>query len=729
MSLKTRLLEARRRLISLTVQIIKIETVVWGFVAERVLVLLRRTLERVRDTPSKAAVASILRDPEFRHPAYRLNAVDKVHERADEVVAEMRKPEPEEEWIHDRFSERSAAEAFWLFIALASFAALVLGCGGIVAYKLVRKWMGGPISGQTWNRLAQNWLSLNWTEQALVSIGIVSLLLLIFLMCRGLRLAIRQTSREHREVFEDVLRPHIRLLLNELSNDEQPARLRVDTAPGLGDTEIAERLIERPEIDRIRILNEELGAHSVAVSGPRGVGKTTLLKALSMQSPTLRVLVAAPVTYDAREFLIHLYISICQHVLEVAGKPSNAVIQLVMKTVRRTVRSLTLLLFVAVLAMGFLPDVHSFVGGYVPLLPNRVVLLLSAPILVVVWWLAGRLRLGFVSKKTSSMVTRCREEIQLLKFLQTTTTEQSGGIKRAGFEALRKRSRQVSTRPYTLPELVHSYRAFIEESVEWLRGERASGARILICIDEVDRIAKAEDAESFLNNIKAIFGIRYCNYVVTVSEDALAGFERRVVRVRPALDSAFDEVIRLDPFSFQQSNQLIQQSVIGMPREFVMLCHCIAGGIPRDLIRAVRSTLDQRRRFDFTDIRIISGAVVTSEIEALRRGLMARVIGSESDVERAVLPALTAHIDVDDSPIDLEVIVSTVNTDVDDKGAVNMVREFSAALYFYCTVRDVFAERSIELSLRPWLVDELASIRGFLPISATMTIAHLETFR
>src|SRR4029453_8079678 len=134
---------------------------------------------------------------------------------------------------------------------------------------------------------------------------------------------------------------------------------------------------------------------------------------------------------------------------------------------------------------------------------------------------------------------------------------------------------QLAENPITLPELVASYREFAERVATWLHsgparpsdlstkialkifGPAIGRARLMICIDEIDRISTAEAAESFINDIKAIFGTKYCVYLVTVSEEALAGFERRVVQLRPALDSAFDEVLRLDTFSVSQSLELL----------------------------------------------------------------------------------------------------------------------------------------------------------------------------
>lgn len=64
---------------------------------------------------------------------------------------------------------------------------------------------------------------------------------------------------------------------------------------------------------------------SVALSGPRGVGKTDLLNAFCRGRcgvPVgLSVVVPAPVAYDKREFMLYLFASLCERVKLLDSKP------------------------------------------------------------------------------------------------------------------------------------------------------------------------------------------------------------------------------------------------------------------------------------------------------------------------------------------------------------------------------------------------------------------------
>jgi len=74
----------------------------------------------------------------------------------------------------------------------------------------------------------------------------------------------------------------------------------------------------------------------------------------------------------------------------------------------------------------------------------------------------------------------------------------------------------------------------------------AESRQVVIGIDELDKIQSAEEAVQFVDDIKSIFGIPGCFFLISISDDALADFERRGLPFRNAFDSAFDEVIALN---------------------------------------------------------------------------------------------------------------------------------------------------------------------------------------
>lgn len=94
---------------------------------------------------------------------------------------------------------------------------------------------------------------------------------------------------------------------------------------GVGLAEVAqdENIIPTEPHRRIIEMVERLPGGSIGISGPRGVGKSTLLSsvckahlALGNRS-VIAVATAAPVEYQARDFLLHLFASLCRRVLDI----------------------------------------------------------------------------------------------------------------------------------------------------------------------------------------------------------------------------------------------------------------------------------------------------------------------------------------------------------------------------------------------------------------------------
>ncbi|GAA1861085.1 hypothetical protein GCM10009836_46530 [Pseudonocardia ailaonensis] len=137
-----------------------------------------------------------------------------------------------------------------------------------------------------------------------------------------------------------------------------------------------------------------------------------------------------------------------------------------------------------------------------------------------------------------------------------------------------------TAQPWTRPEIVRMFRELLEEVGQTYR--------IVIAVDELDKVS-AERAVDFVEDLKAIFGVPNCFYLVSISEDAMEDFERRGTPFRTAFDSAFDEVVALRYFTFDESRELLRSRVVAMPQRFSALCHVVSGGLPRDLLRAARS--------------------------------------------------------------------------------------------------------------------------------------------
>jgi hypothetical protein len=215
----------------------------------------------------------------------------------------------------------------------------------------------------------------------------------------------------------------------------------------------------------------------------------------------------------------------------------------------------------------------------------------------------------------SRLITEARHWLTEIKFQQSFTTGWSGSLKLAlGVGGTIKRARSLAQLQLTLPEVVDGLIRFLTEVHKTYH-------RIIIGIDELDKIESDEKAERFLNDIKAIFGIRGVFYLISVSENAMSSFERRGLPFRDAFDSSFDDVIAVEYLSFLQSRQLLADRVIGMPIQFQALCYCLSGGLARELIRTCRDLVKLSRESGQTDLASLCQALVADELRSKIRAV------------------------------------------------------------------------------------------------------------
>jgi hypothetical protein len=131
--------------------------------------------------------------------------------------------------------------------------------------------------------------------------------------------------------------------LNTALTDES-SRMRVTSFDGLRQGMTTERIVITDVYERLEDMIRERHEGSFGIAGPRGVGKSTLINffattqgirgrdsktvlvtedepnELATGEPSrLGVVVSAPVAYDAREFVLHLYAELCKRVLGVAA--------------------------------------------------------------------------------------------------------------------------------------------------------------------------------------------------------------------------------------------------------------------------------------------------------------------------------------------------------------------------------------------------------------------------
>ncbi|WP_410586293.1 hypothetical protein [Amycolatopsis sp. lyj-23] len=121
--------------------------------------------------------------------------------------------------------------------------------------------------------------------------------------------------------------------LNTAVTEETAPRMRVKSFDGLRQSVTTERIVLTDAYERLERMIRERSDGSFGIAGPRGVGKSTLVRFFATtrgvrglpddeehersagKRPRLGVVVSAPVAYQPRDFVLHLYAELCKRVI------------------------------------------------------------------------------------------------------------------------------------------------------------------------------------------------------------------------------------------------------------------------------------------------------------------------------------------------------------------------------------------------------------------------------
>lgn len=472
--------------------------------------------------------------------------------------------------------------------------------------------------------------------------------------------------------------------------------------------------------DQLERLLESMPGGSIGVAGPRGAGKTTLLQsfcanpfATLQERRLLAVMTSAPVQYDARDFILNLFASLCQRViafeqgvasltspLTVDEEPPLGLVRhplLRRATLQGAARPLTTTLLLVgglmvLLAFGLAqvnvsqppptstPVVATPIPGSgadpialavptlaasptpppTPSVTARYLREFDVKPATLFWWGLGAVALGsaiFIglvdwsglppfrrsahqdgteasSPAQATLEAEARDWLRKLRFQQSFSSGWSGALKAPiGVDGGINAAMTLSKNQLSLPEVIAGYRDFVDKV-----GQKYS---VIVAIDELDKIGSDEKAEQFMNDIKAIFGLPRCFYIVSVSENAMSNFERRGLPFRDVFDSSFDNIIYVDYLDLVSARRLLGRRIVGLPVPFVALCFCMSGGLARDLIRACRLLMDRATPDqdedepdgERTSLRTLSASLVKADVALKLRALSVAAAAVDLEAE------------------------------------------------------------------------------------------------
>ncbi|MGP3960236.1 P-loop NTPase fold protein [Nonomuraea sp. 3N208] len=426
-----------------------------------------------------------------------------------------------------------------LFVAVGAtmlaVAIMLAVSAGDVAWQLAYQRLPGPQAGYGWQ----------WA----VFGGAVVVLLAAFLwilastgipFAKGMDEADidRLASDWHTALYESLLgflRARISEQMSEQAAQRYATTLALGPTPGLRRVRGLDWHVSTPAEDRLFMVSSGMDGGSIALAGPRGVGKTELLKAFStgdgVAEARLAVELTAPVSYDRREFMLHLFARLCERVVAADLKAA----------------------------------------------------------------------------------AEARRHLQHIRYLRTTSGEVNMGGGLGGWNLSVKRGTNQTRQPLSYPEIVQLLTDFMSVVAKELDGARPS-RRLLIAIDELDLIMPVSSARDFLNELKVVFDVPHCLFVLSVSDEALKEADLSATGRRDAFDSAIDEVVRVEPLDYRTAVRLLNTRVIGLPEPFAALFYCLSGGMPRELLRTARAAVALVTPDGSRPLAEISAALVEREL-------------------------------------------------------------------------------------------------------------------
>jgi len=467
------------------------------------------------------------------------------------------------------------------------------------------------------------WLALAKDLQFLFVLYLVPVLPLYWLNLRNKRemaavehsipirtLALATAEERFRSALSDQISVAIREAINSplISFDKE---FRLYDQRGLRELADPEREVSTRSSRALGELLASLDSGSVGLAGPRGCGKTTLIgsfahgRSVPFEKERVGLVVSAPVKYDAKEFVLHLFGSLCRQVvgeddLEEAKQGWRALDRRRRAGIAAFAMYAGILLVLAGVAMlvfdrtkpegaqetGLTLLAVGFAIAYVALLLRQVYDPGFSQFIVKIITL-GRYKEDEEPRRPPQSPEKIAlERLEEISFQQSVSSGWSAGMKLPFGLSMSGDSTMTTARtPWSLPEAVEEFRRFASSQFE--------GRYVIIGIDELDKMESDEAARKFLNDVKGVFGVRNCYFLVSVSEEAMSTFERRGLPFRDVFDSSFDAIQTVGYLTLDESCSVLESRVIGLPVPFQCLCHAMAGGLPRDLIRATRELVQQ----------------------------------------------------------------------------------------------------------------------------------------
>jgi hypothetical protein len=206
-----------------------------------------------------------------------------------------------------------------------------------------------------------------------------------------------------------------------------------------------------------------------------------------------------------------------------------------------------------------------------------------------------------------------------------------------------KKATEEKARALSLPELTADYIEFVANVLRVFPG------KLLICIDELDKVTDLDQVRFILREIKGALYAKGTFYMLSISNDALRSFEGRLGDQRDIFESTFDDVFSVRSLDLSSSMAVLTkrltsfgagEKVQSFSDNALVVISVFSAGNARDLIRGFRECA-----ISISDSEI-SAAKAWSLLFARRaESILDRVVASKGvDDERSAMITLAEDL-------------------------------------------------------------------------------------
>ncbi|WP_342305559.1 P-loop NTPase fold protein [Methanolobus sp. ZRKC5] len=566
-------------------------------------------------------------------------------------------------------------------------------------------------------------------------------------------------SKIHRTILLNGILPQLRLLINEELKEAFNFSLPKIDYQGLAEVFEPKFEVSRKSKEKLARWLNLMPHGSLGITGSRGAGKTALIDSFCKSSTstdgkikTIPIQVSVPVKYESRDFILYLFLQVCEEVIKHESGSRLYLKRTDSSSILKKYKRMMIVYFVLTIFL-ITAGSYIFIRNYIAMLwqmnylEHQIMLneinsgigflLLCAAFITTL----QTFRLFYFMRGITTHFEQASEWIDNIRFQSSYSSGWSGSLKLPmGLESNIKSAKILSKNQSSLPEIVNGYRDFV--------GSLARKYKFIIGIDELDKISSNEKAHQFLNEIKGIFNIENCYYLISLSENAMSAFERRGLPFRDAFDSSFDGTIYVDYLNLKEAKELIKKRVIGMPVPFMCFCFCMSGGLARELIRICRDIVDSAEfSSEKNNLANISRMLILDDMKSkiYATSMKAKNIELKEEVAHFINQMYNFEKQLDESgnALSYDAInvfysnyISTENREsryINENylELVSLRKELIAYLCYAITLMEVFGdtEESHFNNHIPNAFEQLAKIRQHLSVNPIVAKSEIESFR